>query len=279
MAQRSTPQKPSAKAAAKATAKLGASSRGAAKAPSAPAKPGAAGGRPPAKKKPGRSIVNQRQTPWGLIAAAVAIVLFAGGIVAAVVVTHKSKPAANGGCSQMIGSNSTSYLNELKCAADIQGVTFQPIANRNHVNGVIQYSTTPPIGGNHSPIWADCDGHVYTQAIANENAVHMLEHGAVWITYKPGLDPSQVATLSSLVTGVDRMALSPYPGQTSNISLQAWGYQLKVDNANDPRIEKFITALRYNAKTTPEYSAGVVCSDPYFLQKLSQSTPGHPIDS
>ncbi|HLY34715.1 MAG TPA: DUF3105 domain-containing protein [Jatrophihabitantaceae bacterium] len=271
MAQRGSPQKSSAKAAQKATAKLGGTTSGA-------LRPGAAGGRPPVKK-PGRSIVNQRQTPWGLIVTAIVIVLFAGGIVAAVVVTHKSKAAANGGCSQMIGSNSTSYLNELKCAADIQGVKFQAISDRQHVNGVVQYSATPPIGGNHSPVWADCNGHVYTSAIANENAVHMLEHGAVWITYKPGLDTSQISTLSSLVIGNDRMAMSPYPGQTANISLQAWGYQLQVDNASDPRIQKFITALRYNAKTTPEYSPGVVCSDPYFLQNLSKSTPGHPIDS
>jgi hypothetical protein len=273
MAQRKTPPSSSAKSAGSRGA---ASARGAAKTTATTARPAA---RPPVKKKPGKSIVNQRQTPWGLIATAVAIVLFAGGIVAAVVVTHKSKPAANGGCSQMIGNNATTYLNELKCAADIQGVTFQAISDRNHVNGVIQYSSSPPMGGNHAQIWADCDGHVYSQAIANENAVHMLEHGAVWITYKPGLDATDLATLSSLVTGVDRMAMSPYPGLTSNISLQAWGYQLKVDSANDPLIQKFITALRYNAKTTPEYSAGVTCSDPQFLQEVSKSTPGHPIDN
>ena len=51
----------------------------------------------------------------------------------------------------------------------------------------VKYDTTPPIGGNHSPYWADCSGTVYSAAIANENAVHMLEHGAVWITYGPAL--------------------------------------------------------------------------------------------
>ncbi len=89
--------------------RYGAEGRAAGHAPPGP-------GRPPAKRKPGKSIVNQRQTPWGLIATATVIVLFAAAIVVAVVVTHKSKPAANNGCSAMIGTNATTYLNELKCA-------------------------------------------------------------------------------------------------------------------------------------------------------------------
>jgi hypothetical protein len=42
------------------------------------------------------------------------------------------------------------------------------------------------------------------------------------------------------VSGIDRMALSPYPNLKTPISLQSWGYQLFVNNANDPRIAQFI---------------------------------------
>jgi hypothetical protein len=229
------------------------------------------------KKKPGKSIVNQRQTPWGLIAITVAIVLFAAAIVVAVVATHKSSPKANGGCNKMIGNNKQSFLNENKCAADIQGVTFSPIADRSHVTTTVKYATTPPDGGNHSPYWADCSGTVYPEPIANENAVHTLEHGAIWITYKQGLASSEVATLSALVNGKNYMIMSPYPAadMTSNISLQAWGYQLKVDSATDPRIDKFITALNHNPKTTPEY--GAVCTQPTF--KAHPSTFGQPLSA
>jgi hypothetical protein len=38
------------------------------------------------------------------------------------------------------------------------------------------------------------------------------------------------------------------------ISLQAWGYQLKVDNARDARIDEFISALRLNATQEPAAS-------------------------
>jgi hypothetical protein len=231
--------------------------------------------RPPARKKPGKSIVNQKQTPWGLIAVTAVIVLFAAAIVVAVIATHKSKPAANAGCSAMVGNNSTTYLNELKCAKDIQGVVFKPEANRNHVTTAVTYDASPPVGGNHSPYWGDCSGTVYTNAIANENAVHMLEHGAVWITYNPSLPAADVTTLSRLVNGQDRMAMSPYPSLDSPISIQSWGYQLKVPSASDPRIQKFIDDLRYNPKTTPEY--GATCSQPTF--KNHPSTFGHPLSA
>ena len=249
--------------------------------PSTTSRAGAGSGRPasktpppPVRRKPNKSIVNQRQTPWGLIATTTVIVLFVVAIVVAVIATHKSKPAANGGCSKMIGSNATTYLNELQCAKDISGVVFKPEADRTHIaSGTVNYDTSPPIGGNHSPYWGDCSGTVYPQAIANENAVHMLEHGAVWITYNPSLSSADVTTLAKLVNGQDRMAMSPYPGLDSPISIQSWGYQLKVSSPTDPRIQKFIDALRYNPKTTPEY--GATCSDPSF--KAHPSTFGHPL--
>ncbi|MEO8888350.1 MAG: DUF3105 domain-containing protein [Jatrophihabitantaceae bacterium] len=267
MAQRKSP--PSNKAV---TGKPGAAKASASK---PGAKTATAATRKPPARKPGKSIVNQKQTPWGLISVTVVIVLFAAAIVTYAVASRKSTPAANGGCTKMIGSNQISYLNELQCAAEIKGVTFKQEPNRNHVAGVLKYDSTPPVGGNHSPVWADCSGTVYPAAIANENAVHMLEHGAIWITYKPGLADADVAKLSDLVAGNDRMAMSPYPGLSSAISLQAWGYQLKVDSASDPRIEKFITDLRYNTRTTPEYGAS--CSNPTFIQ--TPSTPGHPVDA
>ena len=201
------------------------------------------------------------------------VVVFAAAIIVYAVTRNSDKKSANGGCTEMIGNNSTTYLNELQCAKDIQGVTFKPEANRNHVQGTIKYDSTPPVGGNHSQYWADCTGTVYANAIANENAVHMLEHGAIWITYKPGLAQSEIDTLSNLVQGQDRMAMSPFPDLKSPISLQAWGYQLFVNSATDPRIDKFITALRYNPKTTPEY--GATCSQPTFKQH--PSTFGQPL--
>jgi hypothetical protein len=231
------------------------------------------GNRPPAKK--GKSIVNQKQTPWGLIITTLAVVAFAAAVIVVVVVTSGGNDSSSASrCTKMIGDNKTPYLNELQCAKDIKGVTFKPEPSRNHVTGVAKYDTTPPVGGDHSPYWADCTGTVYDAAIANENAVHMLEHGAVWITYNASkLSATQLDKLKTYVAGVDRMAMTPYPDLKAPISLQAWGYQLFVNSPSDPRIEQFISALKYNTKTTPEY--GATCSQPTF--KAHPSTFGQPL--
>lgn len=223
-----------------------------------------AGGRPPARK-PGKSIVNQKQTPWGLIITTVVLVLFAAAIVT-YAVTRSS------------GSDSTAstYVHpEIAAAKAIKGVIYKKEPDHNHVAGTIKYDTSPPIGGNHNQYWADCTGTVYDHQIANENAVHMLEHGAVWVTYNPKtITASDLKVLKGLVDGVDRLALSPYAGLRTPVSLQAWDYQLFVPKATDPRVEKFIDALRNNPTTTPE--AGVSCSDPQF--KAAESTFGHPFN-
>jgi hypothetical protein len=285
MAQRKTPASASTKSGGRSTAapgkagaapktptKAGAAAKsgtkpGAAR-PGAPAK-GAAKplGRPPVKKKQGKSIVNQKQTPWGLVITTVLIVVFAASIVTYAIVNHKSGSGSD---------TSNPYKQpEIAAAKAIKGVVYKVEPDHTHVSELVKYNTSPPTGGNHSPIWADCAGTVYPKAIANENAVHMLEHGAVWITYKPGLAKDQVAVLAKQVDGVDRMAMSPYPGLKTNISLQAWNYQLFVNSASDPRIADFIAALRFNSKTTPENANGVTCADAAF--KKTPSTFGKPI--
>jgi hypothetical protein len=57
--------------------------------------------------------------------------------------------------------------------------------------------------------------------------------------------------------------------------LQAWGYQLFVDSASDPRVKQFISDLRLNQSNTPELGAS--CDNPSF--KSNPSTPGHPTES
>ena len=229
-----------------------------------------AAGRPPARK--GKSIVNQKQTPWGLIAAATAVVVFAAVVIIAVVATHKSSSSSTKGVDK-----SDPYRQpELAAAEAISGVTYRVEGQHNHVDGTVNYDAAPPVGGNHSPYWADCTGTVYSAAIANENAVHMLEHGAIWITYNPKTLPaSELTQLKTYVAGVDRMALSPYPNLKTPISLQSWGYQLFVNKASDPRIAQFISALKYNQKVTPEYQA--TCSQATFKQH--PSTFGHPLSA
>nr|WP_254922827.1 DUF3105 domain-containing protein [Rhodococcus sp. OK302] len=145
----------------------------------------------------------------------------------------------------------------------IDGVTFVEYPAALHVgpNERVAYTYSPPFGGQHDSVWAKCTGIVYPKAIRTENAVHSLEHGAVWITYNPDLVSDQdVERLGQRVSGVGYTLMSPYPTLDSPISLQSWGHQLKLDKSDDPRIDHFISALRLNPSTYPE--VGATCSVP-----------------
>ncbi|MCP2325160.1 hypothetical protein HDA40_003667 [Hamadaea flava] len=146
-------------------------------------------------------------------------------------------------------------------AAAIQGIVNyrdqKPAwLTNNHKQGKLTYAVTPSVGGDHNPVWQNCMGDVYKAPIATEHATHSLEHGAIWITYDSKLDAAQVAKLAERVTGKEYMLMSPVDNLGSPITLQAWGYQLKVDNADDSRIDAFVRALRKNASM----ESGASCS-------------------
>jgi hypothetical protein len=91
--------------------------------------------------------------------------------------------------------------------AEVDGVTVVPVASANHVNGTVDYPTSPPAGGNHNPVWQNCG--FYTEAVVPELAVHSLEHGAVWITYRPDVDAATVDALEAAAAGSDYVLASP----------------------------------------------------------------------
>jgi hypothetical protein len=133
-------------------------------------------------------------------------------------------------------------------------VTFQNLT-RNHVSGKVAYPQVPPVGGDHNPVWLNCG--IYSQSVINENAVHSMEHGAVWITYQPSLAQQDIDQLKSLVRGHSYVLLSPYPGLPSPVVISAWGLQLQVKSASDSRLAQFISRYEQGPQT-PEH--GAACS-------------------
>jgi hypothetical protein len=115
--------------------------------------------------------------------------------------------------------------------------------NHSHVVGSVHYDRTPPAGGPHNAEWLNCG--VYTQPVPNENAVHDLEHGAVWITYRPSLSRFGIAELVKFVVnhydGAQRyITLSPYPGLPAPVVASVWGAQIRLNGPNDPRLAAFV---------------------------------------
>ncbi|HEY3530942.1 MAG TPA: DUF3105 domain-containing protein [Nocardioides sp.] len=109
-----------------------------------------------------------------------------------------------------------------------------------HTTDPVHYAQVPPAGGPHDPTWDDCG--VYDRPPRNENAVHDLEHGTVWITYKPGLPTSDVQKLEAALDTVKsgKIMLSPYPGLPAPAVVTVWNAQLDLTGADDPRLPIFL---------------------------------------
>ena len=141
----------------------------------------------------------------------------------------------------------TVLYNNNQSNGGISGVVTYTGLSRDHVTTKVNYPQVPPVGGPHNPVWQNCG--IYDSPIANENAVHSMEHGAVWITYQPSLSTTDVQTLQNMVRGHAYALLSPYPGLPSPVVASAWGVQLKVNSASDPRLAHFLSKYEQGPQT------------------------------
>lgn len=225
------------------------------------------------KSKAARSsrtpVVSHKSTPWGLIAAVLVVVLFAGGVFGYAFLRNQQNQAKTEALAPF-----TPTAENQDPSRRIPGVVVQSYAGGQHVDRDTQvaYTQSPPFGGAHDAVWAACNGVVYPQAVRTENLVHSLEHGAIWIAYNPEqVTGDALETLRSKVDGQPYTVMSPYPGLDQPLSLQSWGHQLKLSDTADPRIDQFIAALRLNQYTYPE--PGASCNEVGSSGGFSQDDP------
>lgn len=177
--------------------------------------------RPQNQTQRGREVPQRRSRRWLWLPVGVLAVIALGAIAVA------------------IGNNGS--------AVPLEGVTTFSNLAAGHQDGPLTYEQTPPVGGIHNSAWQNCG--TYTNPVANENAVHSLEHGAIWITYRPDLSAEVIAQLQQLTRGRTYTLLSPYPNLPSPIVASAWGVQMLVDTADDPRLPRFISTYVQGPQT------------------------------
>lgn len=116
------------------------------------------------------------------------------------------------------------------------------------------YNSNPPSSGSHYAVPAR--GGFYEEFLPDEQAIHNLEHGDVWIAYRPGIGDNAKKTLKSFAG--QYIVVSPRPENEGDVSLVAWGrvdtFDIENEFVDEGRIRDFIR--RYDNRG-PEKVRGI----------------------
>ena len=124
----------------------------------------------------------------------------------------------------------------------VPNATREFAVEAGHTAETVAYNPLPPVGGEHDPTPQTCG--FYASPVRNENAVHSLEHGAIWITYWPGLPSDQVDRLRSLANDELKVLVSPFADLPTPVVVSSCGRQLWLDSAEDDRLGQFVQRFR-----------------------------------
>lgn len=131
-----------------------------------------------------------------------------------------------------------------------------PAISAGHVTTAVNYTgfSNPPTYGPHHGFVAGITPRptgVYRTQQPDEDLVHNLEHGNVWISYNPTLlSAANRITLENLVRdGGDNsgVILTPRPANDTAIALASWARLLKLDTFDAIQIRNFIETNRGHA--------------------------------
>ena len=136
----------------------------------------------------------------------------------------------------------------------------------NHVDegAPLQYAHKPPSSGVHfGTVPQPQEYRMYDTPLSPGRWVHMLEHGAVAVLYRPDLcDEACVQQLGNFydnaprsnLVGIRHLVITPYQDMDHAIAVVAWGYVDEMDQADTDRIMADFKS-KVDAPSAPERGA------------------------
>lgn len=124
---------------------------------------------------------------------------------------------------------------------------FFPEQSREHVTTTSHpvYNSNPPTSGWHYPKPAEWGA--YKEELPDEVLIHNLEHGGIWISYRPDISPEMVEKLEGFYKSWGRkIIVTPRAANETDIALAAWTRldKFNLEEYSEERVEKFIKAFR-----------------------------------
>ncbi len=122
-----------------------------------------------------------------------------------------------------------------------------PDQGREHVplGQAFEYNSNPPTSGPHFANPAEWG--VYDKEIHDQILIHNLEHGGIWISYRPGVASSTVEQLAAIAKEFGRkVIMAPRQANDADIALAAWNHLDKFSETefSEERVREFIRAYR-----------------------------------
>lgn len=113
------------------------------------------------------------------------------------------------------------------------------------------YMTNPPTSGYH---WAGVAGPgIKNEPVPDELLLHSMEHGAVVVWYREGLEESDVNTIKeAFMSASGKKIMVPRANLDVPVALTSWGYMMKMENIDAEKIKEFIET---NNDRAPEKAA------------------------
>jgi hypothetical protein len=108
----------------------------------------------------------------------------------------------------------------------------------------VEYETTPPAYGFHSPGSLQCG--IWGEQQPSEPFVHSLEHGAVGLLYEPQrAEPQAIERLEAIAGRYDSHVIAmPFAGMDQPIAIVSWGEIMELDELDEPAVGQYLETFR-----------------------------------
>lgn len=139
----------------------------------------------------------------------------------------------------------TAYIS--KQSKELPGVFYSEVG-RTHITvgkAGSGYNSNPPTSGDHYPGPAEWGS--YREESPDEILIHNLEHGGIWISYRPGVPDEVRDRLEGFYKKWGRkIIVTPRSKNDADIAVAAWTHldKFSVAELSEERVEKFIRAYR-----------------------------------
>lgn len=107
------------------------------------------------------------------------------------------------------------------------------------------YNSNPPTSGPHA---SAIRTGAYTRQYPDENLIHNLEHGHIWLSYRDAEDTEAIDLLESIQAQFSGSVVLTYrPENDTRIAVAAWTRLLTLEEADEDQILAFISRYRDQA--------------------------------